>query len=70
MLAALIPDKSQIILARAADYAHNRMVCGFHYRSDTVGGQVFGTALAVKLMSNPAFKVDFDAAAAEMAARR
>jgi len=70
VLAALLPAKAPVILARAADFARNRMVCGFHYRSDTVAGQAYGTAVAVQLMDNPAFKADFDAAAAELAARK
>ncbi len=70
VLAALLPAQAPVILARAADFAHNRMVCGFHYRSDTVGGQAYGTAVGVELMGNPIFKADFDAAAAELAARK
>lgn len=34
VLAALMPEKAQAILARAADYAFSREVCGDHYHSD------------------------------------
>ncbi len=66
ILAALIPSKSQVVLARAADYAHERLVCGVHYRSDIVAGQVLGTTVAVELMANKDFRTEFDAAAAEL----
>src|SRR5207248_775268 len=42
VLASLIPEKSQAILARAREYAEHRLVCGVHYRSDIVAGQQFG----------------------------
>jgi acid phosphatase (class A) len=66
VLAALMPAKAQIILARAADYGHERLVCGVHYPSDIVAGQVLGTAVAVALLQNKDFRADFDAAAAEL----
>jgi acid phosphatase (class A) len=67
-LASLMPAKAQIILARAADYARNRLVCGMHYRSDIVAGQVLGTAVAVALLQNKDFRGDYDAASAELRA--
>ena len=69
VLAALLPDKAQIILARAADFAHNRMVCGYHFHSDIVGGQTYGTLIAAQLLDDPAFKLDFAAASAELKGR-
>ena len=66
VLAALMPAKAQIILARAADYAHERLVCGVHFRSDIVAGQVLGTTVAVQLLANKDFRAEFDAAAAEL----
>jgi acid phosphatase (class A) len=68
VLAALMPTKSQPILARAFQYAEHRLVCGVHYRSDIVGGQQFGTILALKLMDNPEFKAQMAKAQAELAA--
>jgi acid phosphatase (class A) len=68
VLASLIPEKSQAILARASDYAEHRLVCGVHYRSDIVAGQQFGTILALKLMQNPVFRAQIDLAKAELAA--
>ena len=66
VLASLIPEKNQAILARAKLYAEHRVVCGVHYPSDTVAGQTLGTALALKLMEVPSFQADFAAAKAEL----
>jgi acid phosphatase (class A) len=70
VLAALMPAKSQAILARAAQYAERRLICGVHYRSDIVAGQQFGTVLALKLMDNRAFQDQMAKAQAELRAAR
>lgn len=66
VLAALMPSKAQAILARSADYAQERLVCGVHFRSDIVAGQALGTAVAMELLANKDFRAEFDAAAAEL----
>lgn len=66
VLAALMPQKAQAILARASEYAENRLVCGMHFRSDIVAGEAFGTAIAVRLMLNADFKAEMDAARTEL----
>ncbi len=69
VLAQLIPAKSQVIMARAADYAESRLICGVHYRSDIVAGQQFGTVLALRLMENAAFQAQMAKARAELQAK-
>lgn len=66
VLAHVMPAKAQPILARSAEYAENRLVCGVHYRSDIVAGQQFGTVLALRLMENPVFQAQMRKAQAEM----
>jgi acid phosphatase (class A) len=66
VLAALIPEKSQAILVRAADYAYSREVCGDHYHSDVEASRALGTAVAVMLLNNAALKPQIDAAKAEL----
>ncbi len=66
VLANLMPERAQTILARSKLYAEHRLVCGVHYRSDIVAGQTLGTAMALKLMEVPSFKADYDAAKAEL----
>jgi acid phosphatase (class A) len=67
VLAQLLPAKSQAIMARASQYAENRLVCGAHFRSDIVAGQQYGTIIALKLMENPVFKAQMTKAQAELA---
>lgn len=68
VLAALVPEKAQAILARAEEFGEHRLVCGVHFRSDIVAGQQFGTVLALRLMEKPAFKAEMAAARAELRA--
>jgi acid phosphatase (class A) len=68
VLARLDPPKARAVLARAADYAENRLVCAAHYRRDIGAGQTLGAVLVVKLMEKPAFHAEFDAAQAELKA--
>jgi acid phosphatase (class A) len=68
VLAALIPEKSQAILARAADYAYSREVCGDHYHSDVEAGHVLGTAIGIALLNNAALRPEIEASRAELRA--
>jgi acid phosphatase (class A) len=68
VLALLMPGNSQIILARATDYAESRLVCGVHYRSDVEASHVLATALVTRLMTKPQFQGEFAAAQAELTA--
>jgi acid phosphatase (class A) len=68
VLAALVPEKAQAILARASDYAENRLVCSMHYRRDIVAGEVLGSAVGVALLHNAQFRIEFDAAEQELKA--
>lgn len=68
VLARLLPERAQAILARAADYAMSREVCGVHFPSDTEASHVLGTLVAVRLLADPAFSARFAAARAELAA--
>ena len=68
VLAAVMPEKSQAILARASEFGEHRLVCGVHFRSDIVAGQEFGTVLALRLMENASFKAEMEASRAELRA--
>lgn len=68
VLADLAPDKAQALLARAADYADSRLVCGMHFRADIVAGQALGTTVGIELLHSAAFRADRDAAQAELRA--
>jgi acid phosphatase (class A) len=68
VLANLMPTHAQAILGRSELFAENRLVCGFHFRSDIVAGQQFGTIMAIRLMQNPQFQSDMAAAKTELQA--
>ena len=68
VLAALVPEKSQVILTRSAEYAYSREVCGDHYHSDVEAGHVLGTAVGILLLNNPLLKPEINAAKAELLA--
>jgi acid phosphatase (class A) len=68
VLANLMPNHAQAILGRSEQFAENRVICGMHFRSDIVAGQQFGTIMAIRLMQNPQFAADMNAARTELAA--
>jgi acid phosphatase (class A) len=70
ILARLMPMHGQAIMARAADYARDRLVCGVHFRSDVVAGQALGMIVAERLMEDPGFRASFAAAAEEIGAAK
>ena len=68
VLSALIPNKSQEIFARAADYAYSRRVCGDHYRSDTEASHALGSALGMMFLRSPKLQSEIEASKAELRA--
>ncbi|HVZ68573.1 MAG TPA: phosphatase PAP2 family protein [Rhizomicrobium sp.] len=66
VLASLMPERAQALLQRASQYGENRIVCGFHFRSDVSAGEQFGTVLAVEMLKNPVFQGWFKEAKEEL----
>jgi len=60
-LAQIVPEKRKEILARADDYAHNRLVCGVHYLSDTVASREIAYAVFGYMMATPRFQIELAA---------
>ncbi len=65
-LTEMVPERQVELLARADDYAHNRMVCGVHYKSDTVASKAASYAVFGELMRTPRFVEDLKAARQEL----
>jgi acid phosphatase (class A) len=65
VLAMILPEKRDAILARADEYAHNRLVCGVHYPTDIVASKSVAYAMIGLMMNDPRFIQEFDAARAE-----
>jgi acid phosphatase (class A) len=68
VLSDLFPDKAPAFFARAKDYSYSRIVCGVHFRSDLVAGQVLGTYMGKELLENAAFRKELESARAELKA--
>jgi acid phosphatase (class A) len=64
-LAEMVPEKSAEILARADEYAHNRLVCGVHTASDLEASRLVAYAMFGSMMQEPRFQQDLQAARAE-----
>jgi acid phosphatase (class A) len=68
VLANLVPENAQAILARAKEYGYSRQICGDHYQSDTEAGHVLGTAIGLELLSSEGLRPMLDAARQELRA--
>ena len=69
-LALVVPDSTAALIARAEDFALNRVICGRHWKSDTEASLVEATALMSRLMSNAAFLEQLEKARKEYARLR
>lgn len=70
IFAELEPSREDALLARGFDFGQSRVVCGFHYPSEVNAGRLMGTVMFARLMQNPAFRADLDAAKAEYLAAK
>lgn len=66
ILSDMVPEKRAEIMARAAEYAHNRVVGGIHYPSDIEMGKISGSVIAAVLLDRPDFKAEFEVARSEL----
>jgi acid phosphatase (class A) len=66
ILADMVPEKRAEIIARAAEYAHNREVGGIHYASDVEMGKISGSVIAAVLLNRDDFKAEYEVARAEL----
>ncbi|GHI93726.1 glycoside hydrolase domain-containing protein [Streptomyces olivaceus] len=55
ILATLLPDLAPSILARTSEYGDNRLVLGFHYPLDVMGGRITAQATVAHRWADPAF---------------
>ncbi|BAB49769.1 acid phosphatase [Mesorhizobium japonicum] len=66
ILADMVPEKRAEIMARAAEYAHNREIGGIHYASDVEMGKISGSVIAAVLLNRDDFKAEYEVARAEL----
>ena len=64
----MVPERKAELLARADEFARQRMVCGVHFRSDLEAGRKGARWLASLIGANPAYRADANAAMSELRA--
>jgi acid phosphatase (class A) len=68
-LANIVPERRTEILARADDYARNRLVCGVRYASDVEASRGVAYVVFGYMLATPRFQRDLAAAREEMRAK-
>ncbi|ESY99678.1 phosphatase PAP2 family protein [Mesorhizobium sp. LNHC209A00] len=66
ILSDMVPERRAEIMARAAEFGHNRIVGGIHYPSDVEMGKISGSVIAAGLLNRDDFKAEYDVARAEL----
>jgi acid phosphatase (class A) len=65
VLSRVDPDRADVLMQRAQQYAQNRLICAVHFPSDLVAGQVIAAAVIARLDASPKFRRDLARARAE-----
>jgi acid phosphatase (class A) len=65
-LVDMVPEKRDLILARADDYANNRLICGVHYRSDIEASKLVAYTLHAVMANKPQYQQELAVARAEV----
>jgi len=68
VLADLLPDKQDAIIAGARNIGWHRVEIARHYPTDIYAGRVLARAIVRQMKQSPSFQKDFDEAKAELAA--
>jgi acid phosphatase (class A) len=66
ILARIRPERSPVLMQRAAEYAESRIVCGAHFLTDIEAGHAIAAAVLGRLEANPQFQADLARARAEL----
>jgi acid phosphatase (class A) len=66
ILARMLPEQRLCILARARQYAQDRVICGVHYTTDIEAGKRAGAIEAFAMFRDAAFRQAFDEAKNEI----
>ena len=62
----LVPEQRDAILARADDYANNRLVCGVHYPSDLQASKLLAYSIHAVIAQHPQYQKEMNAARFEL----
>ena len=66
ILAELVPQRADAILARGYEFGQSRVICGVHWQTDVDAGRMIGSAVIAKLHANPEFVEHMRAASEEV----
>lgn len=66
VLSMMVPEKSEILHARADEYGHSRVVCGDHYAADIPASKEAAEIIMGNMIGSPKFLQEFAAAKAEV----
>lgn len=64
-LAEIAPDRAQAIMSRGREYGESRVICGVHFPSDVVAGEIVATAIVERLHTVSEFTHDLACAQQE-----
>lgn len=64
----MLPERRDAILARAADYANNRLICGVHFASDIEASKLLAYVTHAVMANNPQYQKEMAVARAELRA--
>jgi len=68
LMVEMVPERAALLLARADEFARQRMLCGVHFRSDIEAGRLGAQWLATALNADPGYRADANGAMAELRA--
>jgi len=68
VLIDMVPERRDLILARAADYANNRLICGVHFPSDIEASKLLAYVTHAVMANNPQYQKEMAVARAELRA--
>ncbi len=65
ILARVAPERSEVLMARAEEYAQSRLICGVHFPTDVEAGHTIAAAVVSRLDGSADFQADLARARAE-----
>lgn len=68
ILAELVPERANDVLARGLAFGESRMICNVHWASDVAAGRIVGAAAVARLHADAAFRRDLTRARREVEA--
>jgi acid phosphatase (class A) len=70
ILAEIVPESADRVLARGWEYGQSRVICNVHWQSDVTQGRTVGAIVVARMHGNAEFRADLEAARREIAAVR